>query len=106
PFEKELPVVRFVALLLLSASVAGPLAGQSSATRSQRLTVFLDCHAHCDFDFIRNEVPYVDWVRERTAADIHLLITSQDAGAGGSEYTLALLGQRSMAGRGDTLRFT
>ncbi|MEX2153786.1 MAG: DUF481 domain-containing protein [Gemmatimonadaceae bacterium] len=99
-------MARLVALLLLTVSVAGPSRAQSIATSPQRLAVFLDCHADCDFDLIREEVSYVDWVRERTAADIHLLITSQGAGAGGSEYTLAFLGQRSMAGRGDTLRFT
>src|SRR5688500_10417978 len=86
--------------------VAGPVAAQSNAATRARLSVFLDCHADCDFDLIREEVSYVDWVRERTAGDIHLLITTQDAGAGGSEYTLAFLGQRSMVGRGDTLRFT
>lgn len=85
---------------------AAPTPAQTPATGPQRLAVFLDCHANCDFDLIREEISYVDWVRERTAVDIHLLITSQDAGAGGDEYTLAFLGQRTMAGRGDTLRFT
>jgi hypothetical protein len=99
-------VVRLVALLLLTVSLAGPLRAQSPATGPQRLAVFLDCHTNCDFDLIREQVSYVDWVRDRTAVDIHLLITSQGAGAGGSEYTLAFLGQRAMAGRGDTLRFT
>jgi hypothetical protein len=96
-------VIRLVALLLL-AGAAGTSAAQSAT--SQRLAVFLDCHGGCDFDLIREEIPYVDWVRERTAVDVHLLITSQGAGAGGSEYTLTFLGQRAMAPRTDTLRFT
>ena len=79
---------------------------QSPSAGGQRLAVFLDCHADCDFDFIRQEVTYVDWVRDRTAVDVHLLITAQGTGAGGAEYTLAFLGQRAMAGRGDTLRFS
>jgi len=87
-------------------SLAAPSRAQPTAPSPQRLAVFLDCHARCDFDLIREEISYVDWVRERTAVDIHLLITSQGAGAGGSEYTLAFLGLRTMAGRGDTLRFT
>src|SRR5688500_8207479 len=86
--------------------IAGPVAAQSNAASPARLSVFLDCHAECDFDLIRTEISYVDWVRERTAGDIHLLITQQGAGAGGAEYTLAFVGQRSMAGQGDTLRFT
>lgn len=99
-------MVRLVALLLLTVSFAAPTAAQTTATSQPRLAVFLDCQTHCDFDLIREEISYVDWVRERTAVDLHLLITSQGAGAGGSEYTVAILGQRSMAGRGDTLRFT
>jgi hypothetical protein len=98
-------VIRLVAILLVTIGVSNSFA-QSMASRPPRLSVFLDCHADCDFDLIREEISYVDWVRERTAVDVHLLITSQDAGAGGSEFTLAFLGQRSMAGRGDTLRFT
>ncbi len=85
---------------------AAPLTAQSNAAGAQRLAVFLDCHADCDFDLIREEIRYVDWVRDRTAVDIHLLITDQDAGAGGTEYTLAFLGQRAMAARSDTLKFT
>jgi hypothetical protein len=99
-------VIRFVALLFLTVGVSGSALAQTGASAPPRLSVFLDCHADCDFDLIREEISYVDWVRERTAVDVHLLITSQDAGAGGSEYTLAFLGQRTMAGRGDTLRFT
>jgi hypothetical protein len=98
-------VNRFVVLLLLFG-IAATASAQPGTTRPPRLAVFLDCHADCDFDLIREEVSYVDWVRDRAPADIHLLITSLDAGAGGDEYTLAFLGQRSMAGRGDTLQFT
>ena len=97
-------MVRSGALLLLTVFAASPIAAQ--VANPQRLAVFLDCHTNCDFDLIREEVSYVDWVRDRTAVDVHLLITSQGAGAGGSEYTLAFLGQRSMVGRGDTLYFT
>lgn len=96
---------RLVAFLLIVGSSATSTA-QPSPASAQRLAVFLDCHTSCDFDLIREDISYVDWVRDRAPADIHLLITSQGAGAGGSEYTLAFLGQRAMAGRGDTLRFT
>jgi hypothetical protein len=39
-------------------------------------------------------------------ADVHVLLTSQRAGAGGEQFTAAFLGQRALAGRGDTLTFT
>jgi hypothetical protein len=69
---------------------------------SQTLSVFLDCD-DCDSEYVRTEINYVNWVRDRTVADVHLLVTEQD-GAGNSEtYTLAFIGQRAFAGRSDTL---
>lgn len=75
-------------------------------TASSTIAVFLDCRSGCDAQFIRTEIAYVNWVRDRTVADVHVLITSQDAGGGGEAFTLAFIGQRAMAGRGDTLTFT
>jgi hypothetical protein len=70
------------------------------------MPVFLDCRTFCDDSFIRTEIDWVNWVRDRTVADVHVLITSQDAGAGGEAFTLAFLGLRSQSGLGDTLTFT
>jgi hypothetical protein len=94
-----------VALLSLAAVVAPRNAVTAQATQS-KIAVYLDCRTNCDFDFLRTEITYVDWVRDRSVADVHVLVTSQDAGAGGSEYTLAFIGLRSMVTRGDTLTFT
>ena len=98
--------MRILAVFLLAICLPGAAAAQATAAPAQRLAVFLDCHANCDFDLIREQISYVDWVRERTAVDVHLLITELGAGAGGSEYTLAFLGQRTLSARTDTLRFT
>ena len=78
---------------------------QNPSTQSiQTLSVFLDCD-ECDSEFVRTEIAYVNWVRDRTVADVHILVTQQD-GAGNSEtYTLAFIGQRAFAGRSDTLFF-
>lgn len=70
------------------------------------LSVFLDCGRRCDTQYIRTEIAYVNWVRDRTAADVHVLITSQDVGGGGDQLTLAFIGQRAFIGRGDTLAYT
>lgn len=69
------------------------------------INVFLDCSYMCDFDFTRTEIPYVNWVRDRTDADVHLLVTSQGTGGGGSEYSLAFIGQRGFATMSDTLKY-
>ena len=95
-------MTRLTALILLLCGAAGAAAQGAP----QRLAVFFDCEDDCDFDLVREEISYVDWVRDRTVVDVHLLITNIGAGAGGSEFTLAFIGQRTMAGKADTLRFT
>lgn len=71
--------------------------------RNGKVRVFLDCRTRCDFDYIRQQIPYVDWVRDRQDAQVHLLITARPTGAGGREATLAFMGRRDMSALGDTL---
>ncbi|MDZ7780700.1 MAG: hypothetical protein U5R14_12325 [Gemmatimonadota bacterium] len=72
---------------------------------SPGLRVYLDCQ-RCDFDFIREEVPAVDYVRDQGAADVHVLVTQEPTGSGGQEYTFHFMGREELAGRADTLRYT
>lgn len=94
-----------VLLVALALSVGAHASAQQPAATvaTPSLAVYLDCRVHCDTDFIRTEIAWVDWVRDRTVADVHLLITSQESGAGGEQYTLAFLGLRALAAHGDTL---
>lgn len=86
------------ALLLL------PAVGRAQQPPPPPLRVFLDCQ-RCDFDYLREQVPVVDWVRDRMDADLHVLVTQLETGAGGQEYTLHFLGLRDLAHLADTLRF-
>lgn len=74
--------------LLLSALPAAAQNGQD------RVRVFLDCQTRrCAEEEFRTEITFVDWVRERTVADLHVILTSQDTG-GGTEYVFDFIGQR------------
>ncbi|MEO7711964.1 MAG: hypothetical protein ABIV10_03520, partial [Gemmatimonadaceae bacterium] len=96
-----------VVALLLGFSLVSPataLAQASTNAKTGRVQVFLDCPVYiCDFDFLRTEITFVDYVRERTAADVHVLVTTQSTGGGGTEYAINLVGQRRFAGSQDTL---
>lgn len=67
------------------------------------MKVFLDCES-CYADFLRSEVEFVDYVRDRTEAEVHLLITRAETGAGGVEYTAAFIGAGQFAGVTETLK--
>ena len=45
--------------------------------------VFVDCPSGCDSTYIRKELNFVDHVRDREVADVHILITAERAGGGG-----------------------
>jgi hypothetical protein len=95
------------AALALSCALApgGTLAQEAArADQGTTLRVFLDCQ-RCDFDHLRREVTFVDYVRQPADAQVHVLVTSQSTGGGGQEYTLYLIGQGPFASRQDTLRF-
>jgi hypothetical protein len=98
-----LSVMELVAPLSSKAALAQ--APTAASPQIGTLTVFLDCD-DCDDDYVRTEIAYVNWVRDRTVADVHVLVTAQDAGGGGEQFTFAFIGQRSLAERGDTLTFT
>ena len=66
------------------------------------LRVYIDCGS-CDFEYIRTEITFVAYVRDRHNAQVHVLITRQATGSGGREYTLAFLGQQQFLGKDDTL---
>jgi len=68
------------------------------------LKVYLDCW-RCDMDYIRTEVTFVNFVRDRQEADVHVLVTTQRTGAGGWEYTLAFIGQKDYVDLQNSLKY-
>lgn len=68
------------------------------------MRVFLDCDA-CDFDYLRQEIAFVDYVRDRKDAHVHVLATTQGTGGGGTEYVFQFIGLGRFAGVNDELRY-
>jgi hypothetical protein len=89
---------------LLMLIPAAAVHAQEPAT--DRLRVFVDCSFYCDMDFLRTEIGWVDYMRDRADAQVHILGTAQGTGGGGRRYTLEFIGLRSFVGRADTLEYT
>ena len=66
--------------------------------------VFIDCR-RCDRDYIRTEITFVNYVRDRQDADVHVLITTQRTGSGANEYTMEFIGLREYGHIKHTLRY-
>jgi hypothetical protein len=98
-------------LLGMVISVSGwtPAAAQTPPAQpvtppapSARLRVFLDCD--CFEDHLRNEIRWVDFVRQPQDADVHLLSTDRETGGGGQELVLRFVGRGRFADASQELR--
>lgn len=97
-------LARFALALPLVLMLLVPAARAQTASGPVRL--FLDCQdTDCDDDFLRTEVKFVDYVRDRADADVHVIVTTQRNGSGGDTYTLRFLGQARFDGVNDELTF-
>jgi len=88
-------------IAVIAGSAVAAAAQEQPPAPPPQLRVFLDCES-CFADFLRSEIPFVDYVRDRTEAEVHVLITRAQTGGGGREYTVELIG----AGRFETVRET
>ncbi len=91
-------------LAILAIFMLSYVSAQDS--KNEKLKVFVDCSSTwCDMDYIRTEINIIDFLLDRKAADIHILVTSVRIGSGGSEYKLIFYGQHQHKAVQDTLSF-
>jgi len=84
---------------------ASALPGLRPGRAVQTLRVFLDCD-RCDFDFLTTNVSFVDYVRDRTVADVHVLVSTQDTPGGGLAWTLKFIGLGRFQDHAHTMTFS
>ena len=96
-----------LALLLMGVALASDAAAQvpvaPAPAEAARLRVYLDCF-NCFEDYLRDEIRWVDFVREPQDADVHVFITTTQTGGGGQEYALRFQGVGRLVGTDETLR--
>ena len=96
---------------VLMAGLLAPFAAQAQIVppdelRSVAPNVYLDCERRtCDFEYIKTEITFVNYVLDRQSADVQIIVTRQQTGGGGAEYTLAFMGLKRNAGRDATLKY-
>ena len=96
--------ILFLFLIFLACMVNAQSENDSDSLLYGALKVFFDCE-NCDRDHIRREVNYVNYVRDRKEAEVHVLVTRERTGSGGREYTFTFIGQNGYDNLDDTLVF-
>jgi hypothetical protein len=81
-----------------------PLVAFAQAAKHEIARVFLDCN-RCDEDYLKKEVTFIDYVRNREDADVHVLVTIQGTGGGGVQWTLKFIGLGAYQGIDQALTY-
>ena len=93
-----------ILIVLVLATVFFPVFCQDSASvtdtlRKDALNVFMDAS-----DYIKKEIPFINYVRDRKVADVYIISTYESTGSGGSVTTFFIVGQGKYQGMADTLK--
>lgn len=99
-----LAVITFTLIALVSPPAAIAQEAPDSRPKTDALRVFLDC-GNCDFDYLRREIPFVNYVRDRKEGDVHILVTTQSTGSGGTEYVFKFIGLGRFENVDDELKY-
>lgn len=80
-------------ILILPGVYSQELKTIADSSKLNSINVFFDCE-FCDIDYIKQEISYVNYVRDQNESNIYIIITSQSTGSGGTEYTIMFAGMK------------
>ena len=95
------PVLIISSILFFNRTLAQNV---NHTVRNSTVNVFVDCN-NCDVSFIKEKIQFVNFVRDRKVADIHVLSNSIATGGKGRLYTLIFIGLRKFRPEKDTLTY-
>lgn len=101
-----LPILALFLPTLLHAQNTSPEGDSDSLqpTLDRPARVFLDCR-RCYTSYMRRNLTFVDYVRDRKQADIHVLGTRRRTGGGGVSYRFEFIGRDQFEGRRHELTY-
>lgn len=94
--------ISFLVLFLVSQSIIGV---KAQTIQKRTIGVYIDCRTGCPQSYIRDEIGFVNYVRDQVDAEVHILLDRQGAGSGGSEYIVNFIGGKEFRGIDKTLSF-
>ena len=87
--------ILLTSILFLFFPVYHCVNAQDSIPEPEMLNFFLDCD-QCDFNYIREELPFVSFVREPQRADVHILVSFAPTASGGHKYFMSFIGLKDL----------
>ena len=68
-------------LNIMTFAVFSQETGVQDTSRINAVKIFLDCR-DCDMNYTRQEIPYINYVRDVKEAEVYILVTNQNTGSG------------------------
>lgn len=94
-------------LLLLFVTAVFPQDSTRTDQALDMINIYLDSPDwYMDLDYYKTEIPFVNYIRDRADAEVHILTTIQRTGSSGWEFTISFIGLGKFAGQNNTLKFT
>lgn len=92
-----------LALVLVSLYSFGqqPITEEQDTLRKDALNVYMSAS-----DYIKEQIPFVNYVRDRMVADLTIIRTREGTGSGGNKITFYLEGRGKCGGMIDTISFS
>ena len=89
--------LKFIQLSFIISLISLQGHGQETDQKPGIINFFLDCF-HCDFTYVRQELPFISFVRESQLADVHIMMSESETGGGGRKFFLNFMGLKSFKG--------
>ena len=80
------------------------LATAAPAHAQGALRVNLDCQ-QCDFNNLRQDITYINYVNDKSDADVYVLISTENTASGGRQYHMDFIGQGAFSDLHQTLNY-
>jgi hypothetical protein len=84
--------IKYLHLVIILNLISAIGYSQEVEQKPDVISFYLDCWA-CDFTFVRQELPFVSFVRNPQLADVHIMVTDAQTGGGGHKYFLNFIGK-------------
>jgi hypothetical protein len=109
-------VAAVIFIMAAKVSIAQDTLVKTDSLRKNALNVYFNCPdcnmgyifdcPNCDMDYIKNEITFINYVRDQKDAQLYILVTFMNTGSGGTEYSVYFIGQKEFIGQNDTLKFS
>ena len=96
----------FAVITLSSLAIPNRAVAASDTVRynnNDLIPVFLDFSFHQNY--IRENITFVNYVRDRELSKVHIMLTSHPSGSSGRNYVLSFIGRRSFAGMNNKITY-